>query len=94
MFIRTFKCYESEHPVYEKLQGKVLSSYNSSYSYTPALLDTYIPRTSKEGESSRARLSRSFIRRLLTRTLPLKITDAGRVGAEKREIKKEYEKHL
>jgi len=26
--------------------------------------------------------------------LPLKITNAGRAGAERREIKKEYEKHL
>lgn len=49
-------------------------------------------RGTKRGESPHARLS--FIRRSLTRALPLKITDAGRAGTERREIKKEYEKRL
>jgi len=49
-------------------------------------------RGSKGGESPHARLS--FIRRSLTWALPLKITDAGRAGTERCEIKKEYEKRL
>jgi hypothetical protein len=53
------------------------------------------PRRSKAGGSSsraRAIISRSFIRRSLTWASPLKI--AERAGAERREIKKEHEKHL
>jgi len=52
------------------------------------------PRPSRVQARARARaiISRSFIRRSLTRASPLKITE--RAGAERREIKKEHEKHL
>lgn len=63
----------------------------TAFSFSRRRIPRCVPR-SKGGASPRARLS--FIRRSLTRALPLKITDAGRAGTERREIKKEYEKRL